>query len=389
MNNTDVPGRKVTGLKGLCWLLFFSFSLSAHAVSFKDAQNTYRAGNIEQALSEVRNVLQAEPNNVSALFLQAQILSENKQNSAAIKSYQQLIQLEPRHLEAYNNLATIYAQQGKLELASKTLENAIKTDPIYNTIHTNLRAIYMDMSRKHYRLALKQKPKNSQSQLLAINSGNSANQIVHKQVQIGGSSTLVATAKTEPTVMPNEAQGQRLTEATSAAAKKPKPKVAPLAKTKPKIQVEAKQKPIAKVKQDTPVPAKPKVVKTASIAKKKPQTNSGAGANANKEIKTALLSWANAWSNRDAAKYVNAYLNSYATEGKTNADWVAGRRWNFKTKKYIKVALSDISIKADGDKFRTVFKQSYESDTFKDLVGKELVFVKQNGRWKIEQERSK
>lgn len=355
MNRKDISAHKLVTLKGLCCVLGFSFSLTAQAVSVNDAQNTYRDGNIEQALNEISNVLQSEPDNVLALFLQAQILSESKQNQAAIKSYQQLIQLAPRHLEAYNNLATIYAQQGKLELASKTLENAIKTDPIYNTIHTNLRAIYMDMSRKHYRLALKQKPQKSQTQLLAINTGNSANQIIHKTVKIGTNATLVATAKTEP-IIQTESQQIRLTEAASVTASKSKPK--------------------------------PKVIKTATIAKKKPQANSSAAANVNGEIKNALLSWAKAWSNRDVVKYVNAYRNNYATGGKTNEDWVAGRRWNFKTKKYIKVAISDISIKADGDKYRTVFKQTYESDTFKDLVSKELIFVKQNGRWKIELERS-
>jgi uncharacterized protein YchJ len=99
-----------------------------------------------------------------------------------------------------------------------------------------------------------------------------------------------------------------------------------------------------------------------------------------------LLAWANAWSNRDVTKYIGAYLGSYATPGKTNEAWAAGRRWNFKNKKYIKVTLSDIRIHAEGDQYSATFKQQYQSDTYKDVVNKELRFVRQSGRWKIAKE---
>lgn len=353
------------------FLLGFGFSLLAHASTVSDARKAYQAGDLQSALNEINTVLQTEPNNISALFLKAQISSNNKHHAEAIKSYQKLIQLEPHHLEAYNNLATLYAQQGELELASKTLEDAIKTDPVYSTIHTNLRAIYMDMSQKHYRLALKLRPQDSQTQLLAINTRNSSNQIISHEVQIGKppAQEVAATAPvaktSNPTVLRPKPSAQALTEGAQKEIAEPKPVLTPT----------VTQKPASKPKPEL------KIAKTTTITKVKETTKPASQPNG--EIKQALLAWADAWSNRDAKKYVNAYREQYATSGKTNQDWAAGRRWNFKTKKFIKIALSNISIKADGNKFRAFFRQAYESDTYKDVVDKELIFVRQSGQWKI------
>jgi murein L,D-transpeptidase YafK len=107
------------------------------------------------------------------------------------------------------------------------------------------------------------------------------------------------------------------------------------------------------------------------------------------EVKKSLLSWANAWSNRDVKRYTASYKKNYAPAGKTHKDWVAGRGWNFKNKKYIKVSLSEIRIAPDNNRYQATFKQRYESNTYKDVVNKEIIFMRQNGQWKIAKETTK
>ena len=392
-------------------LLSTGIAAAVFAASIGDARKAYHSGDMQRALDGVNQVLQSEPGNISALFLKAQISSSNNQHSVAIENYKKLIALAPNHLEAYNNLATLYAQQGKLELASKTLEDAIKTDPVYSTIHSNLRAIYLDMSKKHYRMALKLKPEDSEARLLAMNTRDSSDNIISKEVPIGVAATQVAANKTVVANAGNQAvlqppiPTQPLTEGAQQAQQQlveAKPK--PLAKTEPKPvpspapkvaqtpavkpKLEPKPKPASTVavvhKTEMPAPKKQPTPPVVNVVKTQP----AAPGNATQQIKAALLAWANAWSNRDVSKYVNAYRADYTTQGKTNQDWVAGRRWNFKTKKYIKVALSNISIKPDGNQYRASFRQAYESDSFKDVVNKEILFIWQNGAWKIASERT-
>jgi len=103
-------------------------------------------------------------------------------------------------------------------------------------------------------------------------------------------------------------------------------------------------------------------------------------------VRQALQNWQQAWSGRDANTYINAYVKQYAPAGKSHASWVADRRWNFKTRQYIKVELSNIEITGQGAKMRARFDQAYQSNTYQGEVKRELTFIEQNGRWKISRE---
>ena len=340
------------------FLLFGGASVVSQGATIQDARLQYQAGKLKPALEETNALLKTNPDSIPALFLKAQIESENRQLAKAIETYQHLIALDSSHLQAYNNLAALYAQQGKLALASETLEQAIRTDPVYTTIHTNLRAIYMDMSKKHYRQALKLKPEANRTQIASIDYGNTADQILNQAV---------------PSATPKKPEPPKTVKIAQAAKKETTPKLAP--PEKKTIVAEPVQK---ARKQKT-------ATKTASKPKPKPKSKKDIA----HEVKKSLLSWANAWSNRDAKRYVSAYVKNYAPAGKSNADWAAGRRWNFKNKKYIKVTLSNIRIEADGKHYRASFKQRYESNSYNDEVNKEAIFVQQDGRWKIKQESTK
>ncbi len=351
----------------------------SQAASIEEAHTQYHAGNLAPALAQTRVLLKADPKSTSALFLKAQIESENQQIDEAIKTYKTLIALDASHLQAYNNLAALYAQQGKLVLASETLEQAIRTDPVYTTIHANLRAIYMDMSKKHYRQALKLKPEQSTTQIASIDLSNNTDQILSEEVhavpqsiQAAINTTTVSNTVTSkrralPTIETNEPVA--IVEKNQNKPISTQPKKQAVAPAPTPIEVVTKPVPVAKPK------SKPKP-KPKAEPKKDPAL----------EVKKSLLAWANAWSNRDVKRYVSAYQKNYAPKGKTHKDWVAGRGWNFKNKKYIKVSLSTIRIEAKSNRYRATLKQRYESDTYKDEVNKEILFRLENGQWKIEKE---
>jgi tetratricopeptide (TPR) repeat protein len=379
--------QRTLGIKLIFFLIFSGVLSISQAATIQSARDYYRAGKLELALVNTSALLKANPDSIPALFLKAQIESESQGLDEAIATYKKIIVLESGHLQAYNNLAALYAQQGKLKQASAILEQAIRSDPVFTTIHTNLRAIYVDMSQKHYRQALKLKPENNNTQIATIDIDNSVDQILSEEVQVMPESiqaainTTVASvgkrAKNEiETKPPTTKKSTPFTQSVATIkvdepVKKPTTQTTAIIAAKPKELSKEKPKQVAKVQPQPKPKSEPE-----SFPKKDP----------GKEVINALLAWANAWSNRDTTNYVKAYLENYATPGKTNEAWAAGRRWNFKNKKYIKVTLSNIHIQPDGDQYSATFKQQYQSDTYKDVVNKKLRFVRQSGRWKIAKE---
>lgn len=101
------------------------------------------------------------------------------------------------------------------------------------------------------------------------------------------------------------------------------------------------------------------------------------------DVRQALLNWQQAWSKRDSNAYIDAYVSDYGPTGKSHASWVADRRWNFKTRQYIKLDISNIEITAQGEQMHARFDQSYQSNTYQGDVKRVLVFVKQDNHWKI------
>ncbi|MCP4011396.1 MAG: tetratricopeptide repeat protein [Proteobacteria bacterium] len=399
----------------------------SQAATIQEARTQFHAGKTKPALKEANTLLQTNPENIAALFLKAQIQSETQQIDQAIETYRRLISIDTNHLQAYNNLAALYAQQGKLVLASETLEQAIRTDPVYTTIHTNLRAIYMDMSKKHYRQALKLAPEGNTTQIASIDLGTGTDQILSEEIQVVPQSiqaainTTVASktvvAKASPIINEPPKAVKKVPEPAKIVEKTPEPPKAVKKAPEPAKIVEKIPEPPKAVKkapepvkivEKAPEPPKKIVVasapakttdkpKTVAVAKPrpvaepkpKPKPEPAPKIDPAHEVKKSLLSWANAWSNRDVKRYVNAYVNSYSTAGKTRKEWAAGRRWNFKNKKYIKVSLSDIHIKKDDKRYQASFKQRYESNSYQDVVNKEIIFVRQGGHWKIARESTK
>ena len=141
--------------------LLLAFSGIAQA-DLNQARALIQQGNTSEALILVEQVLLTNNKDLSARFLQAQLLAKLGQNKKAVSHYEKLIQDFPKQPEPYNNLAVLYAAQGQHDKARDALLNAINTHSSYATAYENLGNIYTTMALSAYNKALeldkKQRP---------------------------------------------------------------------------------------------------------------------------------------------------------------------------------------------------------------------------------------
>ncbi|MFT5258283.1 MAG: tetratricopeptide (TPR) repeat protein [Saprospiraceae bacterium] len=309
------------------------YSSATYSASISTAKSFYNKGDLTSALEEVSQVLKGQQTNPDALFLKAQLQNKIGSKDKAISTYQLLIEHHPTQLEAYNNLAAIFAQRDNLQAASEVLEKAMRVDPVYATIYNNLRAVYWDMSRRHVRAALKLKSASSATTFAKISS---------PLPNTTTSGDIQTAALVEP-IRGKEINNEH--EAQVAAALTPAKKVEPKPEPKPTPELSDEQ-----------------------------------------QVAETINDWSKAWSDRNALKYVAAYTSTYRPTHKKRSEWVTGRRWNFKSKKFIKIKIDQLQIVKSSETYVAKFRQSYQSDLCKDKVLKELNLTKQNGTWKISKE---
>ncbi len=350
---------KLTRILGVILSLFL-YSTVSTAASLSEAKALHNKGNTRQALTEIDSYLQEDANNINALFFKAQLQYELGRRDSAVATYRSIIKQAPKQLEAYNNLAAIYAQHNNLHAASEVLEQAIHVDPVYATIYDNLRAVYWDMSKRHVRAALKLKPLNSGAKLVAINAPSNLPDTEPDPTSVAASAATVAS------------------KASVEATAEPKPiETVNVENTQVVSQVKEDSKPQAEmpeIKQPKPKPA----VKPAT--KPKPQSTD------EERVRAAIQNWTKSWSARDVDAYISHYVRNYKPAGKSRSEWVAGRKWNFKSKQFIKIGADKIKIRKSGPHYIATFNQSYQSDLYRDKVLKEIRFTQQDGEWKISDE---
>ena len=99
--------------------------------------------------------------------------------------------------------------------------------------------------------------------------------------------------------------------------------------------------------------------------------------------------WANAWSAQDVDRYLAAYANEFIpTKGLTKKRWEKIRIERLLAPSFIKITLSNLKISMRGENYAKVnFMQTYQSDSYKDRIKKELFLEKINGEWLIIKEK--
>lgn len=119
-----------------------------------DVNSLIMSGNYNLAMQKVNNKLIDHPQNMTARFQYATILSLTQKTDAAIEEYNKILKDYPSLFEVNNNLGVLYASQGLYEKAEASFQDAITTNPKYNTALENLGDLYIKMAMQSYKRVL-------------------------------------------------------------------------------------------------------------------------------------------------------------------------------------------------------------------------------------------
>ena len=134
---------------------------------------------------------------------------------------------------------------------------------------------------------------------------------------------------------------------------------------------------------------KPVVVAQAAAPAMLPKAASVAPVvnNTTAEVTAAMQNWAKAWANKDLNAYFASYVPGYQGDKASNAAWKKFRTNYINSKKTIALDFADMQVTpVSADKAQMNFKQSYTSNSFKDVSNKTLNWVKQGNTWLISNE---
>ena len=109
------------------------------------------------------------------------------------------------------------------------------------------------------------------------------------------------------------------------------------------------------------------------------------------EIESAMRSWASAWSSQDVEEYLDHYSSEFLPypASLTRDQWADLRKQRLQKPKKIELSLSDIELTGiENEVTRVVFRQNYNSDSYRDEVIKSLDFTHSDGSWKILSEKT-
>jgi len=289
-------------------------------------QDLVRQGRYENALQAAERDLAVAPKDPELRFLKGLALTELGRRGEAVEVFQGLTSDYPELPEPYNNLAVIYAQQKDYDKARAALEMAIRTHPAYATAHENLGDIYSQLASQAYKKAL---------QLDAGNAGAQTKLALVRELISAGSGN------------------HRPRQAQDAAAPAPTP-----ASTEPPV--------------DAPAASSAPAPDDESL----------------EAVKSRVLAWAKAWSDKDAEAYLSFYSPSFVVPGgRSRAAWEAERRQRVGNKPgRISVELEDLRVELDGDHARVSFRQHYNSYNFDASASKTLELVRDGDQWQIRRE---
>ncbi len=326
-------------IKLLSIFILSSVLVTSVAAGNKEIQRMIQQGSFQKALVLAEEQLAINPDETQTLFLKGLILARMDRLKESAAVFVRLTEEHPELPEPYNNLAVIYAASGEYDKAEEALRKAINTHPSYATAHENLGDIYAKMASQAYNNALKLDSNNQET-----------------KEKLSMISELISAP--EPVAVAQKTEIQH-PDAESIAQNNLKPAVA-----SKKVEVEPE----------------PEAVPEPSFDKEA----------ARKEVKTAVNSWANAWSAKDVDRYVKSYSAKFVPPNDlSRSRWQAQRRVRLSKPRYIKVLLDNVRIEIlSQDQALVRFVQKYQSDNYKDQVNKQLLLNKVDGVWLISKEES-
>lgn len=310
-------------LKPVAFGLLVSLSCHVHADDIQDINQMLQKGDLNGALNRANQSLAKSPKDAQLRFLKGLILADQNKTDESIQVFTSITEDYPELPEPYNNLAVLYAAQGKYDAAKNALEMAIRTHPSYATAHENLGDLYAKMASQAYDKALQ------------IDSGNKSAQMK------------LALIKELITGEPRKAVSTK----TASANTSP-----PVAKPADKAQ-------------STP---------TNTVATPAPQ--SAGSSNASDTVEA----WAKAWSSQDVDAYLAFYSPDFTPTGMSHTDWMQQRKERLTAPSSISVTVSKLKIQnVSANRAVAKFRQTYQSDKFKNTSSKTLDLQMIDGKWRI------
>ena len=314
----------------LCAALFAAPVLAAGDEA-AEISRLVQSGQLADALKRVEAGLAQKPGDARLRFSKGIILAQQNKPTEAIAVLLKLTEDFPDLPEPYNNLAVLYAANGQYESARIALDKAIANNPGYGMAHENLGDVYAELASQAY----------------------------DKAARIDGS----AGAKAKVAAIRNNVQNA----APSIVARPAAPQMG--------------RNVLAAA--DTPA-ARPSPDKSAS-AKAAAGTDSDAEQAA---VLAAVHAWASAWSARDVKAYLDFYSADFVVpRGMSRDKWIAERTDRITGKQRISVKVEAPKVRLNGDRATVQFRQEFSSDKLKSTDQKTLTLIRQDGAWRIREER--
>jgi tetratricopeptide (TPR) repeat protein len=345
-------------------------------------------GRTEEALRRLDGLRLGESQQLEGRLLRGVLLAELGRNSEAERAFRLLSRDSPDRPEPVHNLAVLQAMGGRPATAIIALEDLLDRYPGYDQAARNLERIRRGAAGGSFDPL----------------SGGSARVALALTSRLGA---FPSPAPAEPptpalapptsAVTPPEMASPSLPEGVTepaAAVLEPAPEPAPEA-THPahERQPAESQPPEPQPVELEPMPvavADPEVtaVEPEAPVADTPPTEGDLGA----EIESVVAAWAEAWSQQRLREYLAFYASDFqATAFASREAWESTRRQRLATPSFIEVEidLDSMTVREVGpSEVAATFVQSYRSDRHSDTVEKTLVFVRQDGAWRIRNETS-
>lgn len=139
-------------------VLLTALALSGLSAALADplvpAREALRAGKPTAAADLLNEILAANPGDPEAQLLAAEISWQRGDVNAALTALRELAQRYPSRPEPLNNQAVILAADGQLDEARQLLENAMTLQPGFKETHSNLGDVYSQLSARAYSKAV-------------------------------------------------------------------------------------------------------------------------------------------------------------------------------------------------------------------------------------------
>ncbi|EGI76775.1 hypothetical protein HGR_09393 [Hylemonella gracilis ATCC 19624] len=375
------------------------------------------AGQWSQARGAVEQQLQARPKDAQLQLYKGVIQRESGQLREALVTFTQLSVEHPNLPEAWNNLAAVHAALGQFEQARVALEKALHTHPSYAAAYDNLGAVYARLASLAYSRALLIDAEGAVPNAKPSPQQQAANEALKQSLQqpmqlallrevrelpaasaplpaatpVAPAPVVVASA-TPPAPAPHAAPAATTaTQATpvSVPTATPAPSAPAVAVAQPPLTPPPPppppvSKPAPVVPRETPAPpvaaaATPAAPPVASAAPSAPSADEAA-------VAQAVRAWAQAWSDRDMARYLGAYASNFDTGSQSRPVWEQARRDRIVSKKRISVEVQSLQITVNGSRAIAKFLQDYKADTLAVVNGKTLELTRTADRWLIVKE---